>query len=80
VASTPNDELIQTATAAEIIGISREGVRWLVRNGRLRAAIVLATGIRLFSRAAVEKFAKERRRRIADEVLERAEQRERATA
>jgi hypothetical protein len=73
-------EVIGTAEAAKIIGITREGVNWLARTGRLKAAIVLNTGQKLFARTEVLKFAKARRARIANEVLERAERTERVSA
>jgi hypothetical protein len=68
--------LIATADAARIIGITAEGVRWLSPAGRLPAAVRLPSGQRLYALDVVERFAKRRRQQIADEVFNRAEQRD----
>ncbi len=52
-------DLLSTADAARILGVVPATVRQLERNGRL-PAIRTAGGIRLFRRADVERFARER--------------------
>jgi DNA-binding transcriptional MerR regulator len=53
-------DLIQTGTAARILGISPTAVQLLERTGKLPAALKTDRGTRLFLRADVEQLARER--------------------
>jgi hypothetical protein len=59
-------DLIATTDCAQILGITCDGVRWLTRAGRLRAAAVLPSGQRLYERAEVLRIAQRRRQHLAD--------------
>lgn len=52
-------DLVLTAEAARLLGLSSEGVRYLARIGRLQT-LRTSGGIRLFSRTEVEQLAAER--------------------
>ena len=67
---TEQSDLIQTGTAARIIGISPTAVQLLERMGKL-PALRIDRGVRLFRRADVEQYARERdeRRRVATEAI-----------
>jgi DNA-binding transcriptional MerR regulator len=54
-----NDELLMVSSAAKLLNRSAECVRFYERTGKLRA-IRTADGTRLFRRADVEKFLRER--------------------
>ncbi len=62
--SIHDDDLIQTGTASQILGISPSAVQLLERTGKLTARRT-DRGVRLFRRADVERFAHERERRRA---------------
>ena len=57
------DELISTAQAAELLGLSPDGVLWLVRAGRLQPATpIRPRQTAYFRRGDVEQLAAERAR------------------
>lgn len=55
--------LITTAEAAEVIDTVPDNVRRLARAGQLPIAATVGRGQRLFDRATVERFARERKER-----------------
>lgn len=52
-------DLVHASTAARICGVSISSIRLWALSGRL-PAVTTSEGIRLFSRAAVERLARER--------------------
>lgn len=57
------DRLISTQEAAEILGVSPDGVLWLVRQGRLTPATLIRPRQTTFFRLSdAERLAAERRR------------------
>jgi DNA-binding transcriptional MerR regulator len=58
---TADEEVILTLGAAQILECSQDRVRQLERAGKLRARRT-SSGVRLFSRAEVERFALARKR------------------
>jgi DNA-binding transcriptional MerR regulator len=55
------NDLVTTSTVAKLLGLSEGGVRNLANRGDLPVALRTSTdGTRLFSRAAVERFAAKR--------------------
>jgi hypothetical protein len=55
-----NDELLSSADAAKILGLSSDMVRLLARDGRLSVAAESVRGVRLFRKSDVEALAAER--------------------
>jgi excisionase family DNA binding protein len=55
-----DNELLSTADAAKILGLSADMVRLLAREGRLQPAAQTTRGLRLFRREDVEELAAER--------------------
>lgn len=65
MAGTPNriqNHLMITSTAARVLGLSEDGVRWPARGERLPAQRT-TNGVRWFRRGDVERLAAERVRR-----------------
>ena len=54
---TPADQLLTSAQVAARLGISRQRIAQLVALGRLRPAMQLPAGDRLFDPREVERFA-----------------------
>jgi len=61
VGSADGAELLSTAEAARLLGLSADMVRLLARAGRLRVSARTPSGVRLFQRADVEALVAERR-------------------
>lgn len=59
-ATSAPDDYVQTTEAARIVGVSAETIRAWHRSGKLSAAIVTSSGLRLFARAVVEQKRAER--------------------
>ena len=59
-ATTRKDDLLTTADAAKILGLSADMVRVLARDGRLPATAASVRGLRLFLRRDVEALAADR--------------------
>jgi excisionase family DNA binding protein len=59
-----DSQWVTVGAAARLIGVHHSYVRILVDTGRLRAKRT-SFGIRLIDRVAVERFARERARRLA---------------
>ena len=53
-------EFLTVQDAAQIIGLSGDGVRKAVEDGRLRIAATTPGGMRLFTRDDVERFKRDR--------------------
>lgn len=53
-------EYLMVNDVAQIIGISADGIRKAVEDGRLRCAATTPGGVRLFSRDDVERFKRDR--------------------
>jgi Helix-turn-helix domain len=63
------DDLLESADASRILGLTPATVRQLARRGTLPVASVTPRGVRLFTREAIEKLAREREdQRQATEV------------
>jgi hypothetical protein len=58
--TSDDDRLICTSEAAAILGLTRWGVRWLVRGGRLVAEKKLDDGQLIFDRRKVQEIARAR--------------------
>jgi DNA-binding transcriptional MerR regulator len=56
------DELLTTAEAARVAGVSSDCIRWWARSGILPAAVVSRTGTRMFKQVDVERVAGSRRK------------------
>src|SRR5262245_47971168 len=61
-----HDELLESADAGRVLGLTPAAVRQLARRGTLPVARVLPRGVRLFTREAIEELARERDGRAAD--------------
>lgn len=57
------ERIFSTADAAKVLGITTEGVRFLERQGKLRAAMRTVSGQRLFLKVDVERLRNEREAR-----------------
>lgn len=55
---------LQTASAAQRIGITPDAVRHAVRDGRLRVADATDRGTQLYEEQEVERFRQEREARL----------------
>jgi hypothetical protein len=53
-------QLLETADAARVLGLTPASVRQLAKRGVLAAVTVTPRGVRLFARDAVERLARER--------------------
>ncbi|PYR90185.1 MAG: hypothetical protein DMF84_22085 [Acidobacteria bacterium] len=60
-------DLIETADAARILGVTPDAVRQMARRGDLRVQFTSPRGWRLYHRAVVERLAAVRRR-FADDA------------
>ena len=58
---TVDPELLTPRDAGLIVGVGAERIRQLDREGKLPAAVRASSGMRLFRKEDVEKFASERR-------------------
>jgi DNA-binding transcriptional MerR regulator len=54
------DELLESADASRILGLTPAAVRQLARRGTLPFAHVTPRGVRLFAREAIERLARDR--------------------
>jgi hypothetical protein len=65
--ATATLEYLTVNDAAQIVGLSGDGIRQAAEDGRLRVAATTPTGVRLFLREDVVRFQKDRAkaRRIA---------------
>jgi hypothetical protein len=57
-------QLLESAAVGRILGITGDGVRALVRRGRLRPAIVTSRGWGLHRRSDIERYLRERGDRL----------------